>query len=114
MIDENTKIRIKPGATIRVYEKVKDGTSERVSQLQGIVIARKHGSEPGATFTLRTNVAQVGMEKIYPIHSPLIEKVVILGSPKKVHRAKLYYLRELSKKEIRKQIITSASEKTAN
>jgi large subunit ribosomal protein L19 len=91
--------KIKPGSRVRVWEKIKEGDKERQSSFSGIVIARKHGNEAGATFTVRSVIREIGVEKIYPIHSPVITKVEILGSPKKVHRAKLYYLRKLSSKK---------------
>lgn len=96
--------KIKPGARVRVRERVKDGDKERLTSFEGLVLARKHGSEPGATFTVRGEVAGVGVEKIYPIHSPKIAKVDVLSSPKKVSRAKLYYIRDLSKKETKQKM----------
>ena len=96
--------KIKSGATVRVYERIKEGDKERESVFQGMVLARKHGGEVGATFTVRAMVAGVGVEKVYPVHSPIISRVDILSSPKKVHRAKLYYLRDLSKKKIRQKL----------
>ncbi len=124
MISKEILAKIKPGARVRVTERVtvdlsateekgakkavKTATAksqkERVSVFEGLVLARKHGSEPGATFTVRATVAAVGMEKIYPIYSPAIIKVEILTSPKKVSRAKLYYLRGLSPKGIRQKL----------
>jgi len=95
-----------PGANVRVWEKVKDGDKDRLARFEGLVLARKHGSEKGATFTVRATVAGVGVEKIYPIHSPRIDKVEVLNAPKKVHRAKLYYVRELSKKQTRQKLGT--------
>ncbi len=106
MIADEILKKIKPGATIRVFEKVKEGDKERVSRLEGLVIARKHGSEPGATITVRTTVAGVGLEKIYPLHSPVIQKVEIVSSPKKVHRAKLYYVRDISRRRLREKMST--------
>ena len=103
-MDKEVLAKIKSGATVRVYEKVKEGDKERLAQFEGLVLARKHGSEPGATFTVRAMVAGVGVEKIFPIHSPKIEKVVILSSPRKVSRSKLYYLRTRSAAEIRKKL----------
>lgn len=105
MIDANVMPKIKPGATVRVHERVKEGDKERISKFEGLVLARKHGSEPGASFTVRASIANVGVEKVYPIHSPMIAKVEVLSSPKKVHRAKLYYVRDLSKKEIRQRLV---------
>ena len=88
--------KIKPGARVRVFE----GTTS----FEGLVIARKHGLEPGATFTVRAIRAGVGVEKIYPLHSPAITKVEIISSPKKVHRAKLYFVRGMPAHRIRKKI----------
>jgi len=99
-MDQAILAKIKSGATVRVHEK-NGGT------FQGIVIARKHGSEIGATFTIRAVLAGVGVEKIYPIHSPNIE-VSIINSPKKVHRSKLYFARDLSKKQFRKKVGVAA------
>jgi|SRR3989344_3754362 len=107
MISEAVLSKIKPGATVRVFEKVKEGDKERIAQFSGLVLARKHGSEVGATFTVRTTLAGVGVEKVFPIHSPLIEKVEVLNSPRKVSRAKLYYLRDLSRKQVRQKVGTS-------
>lgn len=106
--------KIKPGATVRVHERIKDGEKWRESVFEGLVLARKHGSEPGATFTVRGVIAAVGVEKIYPIHAPTIAKVDVLSSPRKVHRAKLYYMRNLSKKEIRQKMATTQDAKAKN
>ena len=95
--------KIVPGATIRVYEKTKEGGKKRASIFEGTVLGRKHGSEVGATFTVRRVSQGVGMEKIFPLHSPNIEKIEITRTPK-VRRAKLYYLREESAKEARKKL----------
>lgn len=91
--------KIKPGANVKVFEKIKEGDKERIAQFSGMIIARKHGSEPGATFTVRATLAGVGVERIFPLYSPKIQKVEILSFPKKVSRAKLYYIRELSRKQ---------------
>ncbi len=95
--------KIKPGITIRVHEKIKDGEKTRASVFEGTVIGRKHGSEIGATFTVRRVSQGVGMEKIFPFHSPNIEKIEIIRSPK-VRRAKLYYLRRESAKESQRKL----------
>ena len=99
MITEETLKRIKPGAKIKVYE--------GKTPFAGLVIARKHGSEPGATFTVRTILAGVGVEKVYPIHSPSIVKVEVVSSPKKVHRSKLYFVRNVSGAKIRQKLDVS-------
>ena len=98
-MDDSTMQKIKPGARVRVYEgKI---------PFEGLVIARKHGSEAGATFTVRAVIAGVGVEKVYPIHSPAISKAQIVSSPKKVHRSKLYWVRGRSGAEIRRKLGTS-------
>ncbi|MBI2035194.1 MAG: 50S ribosomal protein L19 [Candidatus Liptonbacteria bacterium] len=95
-MDINVMQKIKPGAKVRVHEKG--------MRFEGLVIARKHGSEQGATFTVRGTVAGVGMEKVYPIHSPAIQKVDVISSPKKVKRSKLYFVRGLSQKKLQKKL----------
>ena len=107
MISKEVLAQIRPGATVRVYEKVKEGDKERIAQFSGLVLARKHGGETGATFTVRAVVAGVGVEKGFPINSPLIEKVTVMNSPKKVSRSKLYYLRTRSAAEIRQKLGTA-------
>lgn len=113
--------QIRPGAQVRVHEIVKDFVTAntnkakkkgkaavqgktRMSVFGGLVLARKHGSEPGASFTVRAIIAGEGVEKAYPLHSPVIAKVEIISSPKKVHRAKLYYLRAISAKKARQKL----------
>ena len=108
MISEEIMKKIKPGASIRVFERIKEGEKERTARFQGVVIATKHGREQGATFTVRAILGGVGVEKIYPFYSPIISKVDILSSPKKVHRAKLYFLRKISRKKSREKIGVAA------
>ena len=96
MINESIFPKIKPGARVKVYE--------GKTPFTGLVLARKHGSEPGATFTVRAIVGGVGVEKVYPLHSPAITKVEIVSSPKKVHRSKLYFVRGKSGAEIRRKL----------
>ena len=88
---------------IKVFQKVKEGGKERVAPFEGMVIAKKHGNEPGATFTVRRIISGIGVEKIFPLHSPRIEKIEIIKKAK-VRRAKLYYLRTKSRKETRRKI----------
>jgi len=83
---------VKPGCTVKVYQRIKEGKKERVQAFEGLVIARKHGSQLGATITVRREVSGIGVERVYPVHSPLIEKIEVLRHAK-VRRAKLYYLR---------------------
>ena len=96
MVSQEIISKIKPGARVKVYE--------GKTPFAGLVIARKHGSEPGATFTVRTILAGVGVEKVYPIHSPAIAKVEVVSSPRKVHRSKLYFVRKMSGARIRQKL----------
>lgn len=94
---------VKPGDTIRILQKVKEGDKERLQPYEGLVIARKHGKGLSATITVRKVAAGVGVERIFPLHSPTIEKIEILRRSK-VRRAKLYYIREKAAKEARKKM----------
>ena len=88
---QNEVTRVQIGDTVRVHVKVKEGSRERIQVFEGIVIAKKHGGLE-ETFTVRRLAYGVGVEKVFPIHSPLIEKVETVRSGY-VRRAKLYYLR---------------------
>jgi large subunit ribosomal protein L19 len=87
------------GDTINVHVRVVEGDKERVQQFQGIVIGR-HGSGMNATFTVRKISGGVGVERIFPVHSPRISKIEKIKEGS-VRRAKLYYLRDLAGKAIR-------------
>ena len=89
---------VRPGDTVRVHQKIKEGEKEKVQIFKGIIIARKHGKEIGATITVRQEISGVGVEKIFPIHSPVVEKIEVLKKGK-TKRAKLYYLREAKGKK---------------
>ena len=83
---------IKPGDTIKVHQKIKEGDKDRIQIYEGIVIAIKHGKGVSSTMTVRKVVEGIGVERIFPIHSNMISKIEILRRGK-VRRAKLYYLR---------------------
>lgn len=91
----------KTGDTVNVHVRVVEGDKERIQQYQGVVIGRR-GEGMGATFTVRKVSDGVGVERIFPLHSPRIAKIekVKDGS---VRRAKLYYLRGLASKQIRQK-----------
>jgi large subunit ribosomal protein L19 len=95
---------IKSGYTVRVYQRIKEGDKERVQPYEGLVIARKHGKGINATITVRRITGGIGVERIFPIHSPKIEKIKVLKKAK-VRRAKLYYLRQRSGKSARLKTI---------
>ena len=88
------KIDFVPGDTVRVFEKVKEGEKSRLQAFEGIVLGIK-GRDENKTFMVRKMVGDVGVEKIWPIKSPNVEKVdVKKHSKKRIRRAKLYYLRK--------------------
>jgi len=91
---------IRPGDTIKVHQKIKEGNKERLQVFEGVVIAKKHGKGISSTITVRKVVDGIGVERIFPIHSPVIEKIEIVKSGK-VRRAKLYYLRTAKGKKAR-------------
>lgn len=80
------------GDTVRVYVKIKEGERERLQAFEGTVIARKHGGI-SETFTVRRVSYGVGVERVFPLHSPNVDKVEIVRKGR-VRRGKLYYLRE--------------------
>lgn len=84
---------IRPGDTVKVHQKIKEGDKERIQIFEGIVIARKHGKGISSTITVRKVVEQVGVERIFPVHSPSVAKIEIVKSGK-VRRSKLYFLRD--------------------
>lgn len=91
---------IKPGASIKVYQKITEGEKQRIQMFQGLVISVSAGHNVDKTFTVRKVVEGVGVEKIFPFHSPTIEKIEIMKQGK-VRRAKLYYMRDLQGKSTR-------------
>ena len=93
---------IKPGMTVKVHQKIKEGDKTRIQIFEGIVIARKHGSEPGATIIVRKVIGGIGVEKVFPLHLPTIEKFEVVKTSK-IRRAKLYYLRGKTARETRKK-----------
>ena len=102
-IEERKNADIRPGDTVRVWQKIKEGNKIRLQAFEGTVIARKHGREPGATFTVRRIASGVGVEKIFPLYSPNMERVEVIRRGR-VRRAKLYYIRHKAAREIKKKI----------
>ena len=102
-IEGRQKIGIQPGDTVRVWQKIQERGKTRLQAFEGLVLARKHGNEPGATFTVRRVSQGVGIEKIFPLYSPMIDKIEVLRRSK-VRRAKLYFIREKVAREIRRQM----------
>jgi len=91
---------IRPGYLVRVHQKIKEGDKQRIQVFEGLVIARKHGQGIGSTITVRKVSQGIGVERIFPVHAPFIEKIEVVRKHK-IRRAKLYYLRDKSAKESR-------------
>jgi len=106
MTEQNTSQRIipelKPGMTVKIYQKIKElnpkgEEKERIQYFDGLIIAKKHGSQTGATITVRKESDGVAVEKIFPLNLPTITKIDVKKQTR-VRRAKLYYLRAYKKK----------------
>jgi large subunit ribosomal protein L19 len=99
-----TKIsELKPGDTVRVWQKIEEKGKTRLQAFEGLILARKHGSEAGGTFTVRKVASGVGVEKIFPVHSPMIDHVELVKRAR-MRRAKLYFIREKVARETRRQL----------
>ncbi|MFM2331111.1 MAG: hypothetical protein RLZZ26_618 [Candidatus Parcubacteria bacterium] len=110
------KLGIRPGDSVRVTQNIvelkkgrgtdkKEKTVKNVRKqvFEGLVLAVKHGTEAGATFTVRATLSGVGVEKTYPLYSPVIDSIeIVKRSP--VRRAKLYFIREKATKAVRRQL----------
>ena len=88
-----------PGDTVKVHVKIKEGEKERIQVFQGVVISKRKGTT-NATFTVRKVSYGVGVERIFPLHSPIIDKIEVVTKGR-VRRAKIYYLRKLRGKSAR-------------
>jgi large subunit ribosomal protein L19 len=104
-IDNINREDLKPGMTIRVYQKIKElnikgEEKERVQYFEGMIIAKKHGKEKGATITVRKISDGVGVEKIFPLNLPTIDKITVKKQAR-VRRSKLYFLRDNYKKKFK-------------
>lgn len=100
---ERTSLGIRPGDTVRVHQKIMEKGKSRTQMFEGLVIAVKHGTEAGATFTVRATMSGIGVERIFPLFAPFIEKIEIVRRSK-VRRAKLYFIRDKVAREVRRQL----------
>jgi large subunit ribosomal protein L19 len=114
-IEERKKLDIRPGDTVRVWQKIEEDKGRfRLQAFEGIIMSHKHGREAGATFTVRKVVDCVGVERTFPLYSPMIDEVERV-SRSKVRRSKLYFVRRKAAKEIRRKmrkIMDSREEET--
>jgi len=109
LIDDFKKQHIKAGLpefrsgyTVRIHQKIKEKKKKRIQIFEGIVIARKGGNSLDATFTVRRVTLGVGVERIFPLHSPHIAKIEVVKKAQP-RRAKLYYLRRKQRERMRKE-----------
>lgn len=100
-MEARQKLGIRAGDTVRVWQKIEEKGKFRLQAFEGLVLACKHGNEAGGTFTVRRVASGVGVEKVFPIYSPMIDKIEIVKRAT-VRRAKLYYIREKVAREARR------------
>jgi large subunit ribosomal protein L19 len=91
---------MRAGDTVRVHTKIKEGDKERIQMFEGVVMAYRKGTPGSSTFTVRKVSYGVGVERIFPVHSPRIDRIEVLGHGE-VRRSRLYYLRALQGKAAR-------------
>jgi large subunit ribosomal protein L19 len=101
--DVRAKLDLRAGDTVRVQQKIQEKGKTRLQAFEGLVLARKHGTDAGATFTVRRVASGVGVEKTFPLYSPAIDKIEVVKRSK-VRRAKLYHIRDKAAKDIRRQM----------
>lgn len=101
--NDRKNLDFKAGDTVRVWNKILEKGKVRLQAFEGLVLSRKHGKESGATFTVRKVASGVGVERIFPLYSPNIDKIEVLRKSK-THRNKLYYIRTKAVKEVKKRL----------
>jgi len=94
---------VRPGDMVKILQRIREGEKERIQPFEGLVIARKHGLGITATITVRKMSGGIGIERIFPVHSPTIQKIEVLKRSN-VRRAKLYYIREKAAREARRKM----------
>lgn len=108
-IEERKKLQFSAGDIVRVWSKIEDKGKFRLQAFEGMVLARKHGTEMGGTFTVRKVSNSVGVERIFPLFSPMIDKIEITRRSR-ARRSKLYYVREKAVKQVRRRMKTAKPE----
>jgi large subunit ribosomal protein L19 len=108
-IEARKALDIRAGDTVKVWQKIEEGKDKsgnvkfRLQLFEGLVLAKKHGKEAGGTFTVRRVAGGYGVEKIFPLFTPMIDKIEVTKRAR-VRRAKLYYIREKVAREARRQL----------
>jgi len=101
--EDRKNLDFKAGDTVRVWSKILEKGKTRLQAFEGLVLCRKHGAESGATFTIRKVASGVGVERIFPLYSPNVDKIEVLRKSK-TRRSKLYYIRTKAVKEVKKRL----------
>ena len=102
-VEARKALAFNSGDTVRVWSKIEDKGKYRLQAFEGIVLARKHGTSPSATFTVRKVSNGVGVERVFPLFSPMVDKIEVTKKTK-TRRSKLYYIRDKAVKEIRRKM----------
>ena len=110
--DSRKELDFKAGDTVRVWNKIQEKGKTRLQAFEGLVLSRKHGAETGGTFTIRKVSSGVGVERIFPLYSPNIDKIEVLRKSK-TRRSKLYYIRTKAVKEVKKRLKSITISKNA-
>ncbi|MDB5259874.1 MAG: ribosomal protein large subunit ribosomal protein [Candidatus Nomurabacteria bacterium] len=103
-MDERKALDFSSGDVVRVWNKIKESDGKtRLQAFEGMVLARKHGAEMGATFTIRKVTSGVGVERIFPLYSVMIDKIEIVRRSR-TRRSKLYYVRDKALRDVRRKL----------
>jgi large subunit ribosomal protein L19 len=103
-IEARKALLFQAGDTIRVWSKIPEEKGKfRLQAFEGMILARKHGTEAGATFTVRRVASGVGVERIFPLYSPMIDKIEVIKKAR-ARRSKLYYIRTKAVKDVRRKM----------
>jgi len=101
---ELERTALKVGQIVRVHQKISEGGKERIQIFEGLIIAQKHGAGPNATFMIRKESDGIAVERIFPIHSPVIAKLELVRTSK-VRRSKLYHVRKKGARPLREKVM---------
>lgn len=103
-MDARKGLQFASGDVVRVWNKIRESDGKtRLQAFEGMVLARKHGTEIGATFTVRRVASGVGVERVYPLYSVMIDKIEIVRHSK-TRRSKLYYVRDKALRDVRRKL----------
>jgi large subunit ribosomal protein L19 len=102
-LESRKKLDFASGDTVRVWTKIVEKGKTRLQAFEGLVLARKHGTSQSASFTVRKVSNSVGVERVFPLYSPIIDSIEVVKKTR-TRRSKLYYIREKAVKDVRKRL----------